>query len=173
AEYTYDAVDRRIASRYDTDGDDTIDREERYVWERDNVVLDFVDADGDNGGGGSDPMVLARRYLWGPAVDQFLAQETVDDGGAEDVQWAVTDNLGSVRSFVDSDGDITTTYSYSAFGAVTVITGSLSDTRFLYTAQEFDSVTGNYYYNARWYDPATGRFVGVDPIDFAASDINL
>jgi RHS repeat-associated protein len=38
---------------------------------------------------------------------------------------------------------------------------------------EYDSVTGVYYDRARYYDPATGRFVGQDPKGFTADDFNL
>ncbi|MHB1038450.1 MAG: RHS repeat-associated core domain-containing protein, partial [Pirellulales bacterium] len=45
--------------------------------------------------------------------------------------------------------------------------------RFTYTARELDSDTGLYYYRARWYDAATGKFMSEDPIDFAGGDENL
>ena len=51
--------------------------------------------------------------------------------------------------------------------------GSLTDTRYLYTCQEYDLTTGLYYYDARWYDPAVGKFISVDTISFAAGDANL
>ncbi|NLE38963.1 MAG: RHS repeat-associated core domain-containing protein, partial [Pirellulaceae bacterium] len=172
-DYVYDSLNRRIASLYDSDGDATVDREERYVWDGNNIALDFVDPDGATGGEQSAPLALATRYLWGQAVDQLLAQEAVDDGGPEDVAWPVTDNLGSVRSLADTTGAVTATFSYDTYGTVTVLEGSLTDTRYLYTCQEYDLATGLYYYNARWYDPATGRFVSEDPIGFNGSPWNL
>jgi len=172
-DYVYDAFNRRIASLYDSDGDSTVDREERYIWDGNNIALDFVDPDGATGGEQSAPLALATRYLWGQAVDQLLAQEAVDDGGPEDIVWPATDNLGSVRSLVDSTGVITSTYSYDTYGTVTAVEGSLSDTRFLYTCQEYELAISWYYYNARWYDPAAGRFVSEDPIGYRAGDENL
>jgi RHS repeat-associated protein len=176
-EYDYDAFDHRIASRYDNDGDGVADKVEHYVWEGSRVVLDFVDSDGDdnslNDGASSASLALATRYLWGQAVDQLLAQETADDGGKEDVSYIVRDNLGSTRSLVNSSGAITATYSYDAYGNVTVMVGALSSTRFLYTCQEYDATTGLYYYNARWYSPTLGKFISQDPISFAAGDANL
>ena len=38
-----------------------------------NVVLDFVDSDGN----GPETILMDNRYLYGPAVDQILAQEDV------------------------------------------------------------------------------------------------
>ena len=44
---------------------------------------------------------------------------------------------------------------YDTFGNRT----SNTMTRFGYTGREHDSDTGLMYYRARWYDPASGRFV--------------
>jgi RHS repeat-associated protein len=38
--------------------------------------------------------------------------------------------------------------------------------RFQYTAREFDSESGLYYYRARYYDPNMGRFINEDPVAF-------
>jgi RHS repeat-associated protein len=45
--------------------------------------------------------------------------------------------------------------------------------RYLFTCQEWDATAGLYYYDARWYDSATGRFITQDPLGFAAGDENL
>ena len=161
--YQYDAFDHRTASLYYTEG--VCDRVERYVWEAGDVVLDFVDGDGD---GETAALQLSTRYLWGQAVDQLLAQEAVDQGGMSEVTYIVRDNLGSTRSLVDYSGAITASYSYDSYG--NVLAGSLGATRFLYTCQEYDVVIGDYYYNARWYDPASGKFISEDPMQ---ADVNL
>jgi RHS repeat-associated protein len=43
--------------------------------------------------------------------------------------------------------------------------GSLVN-NFRYTGREFDTETGLYYYRARYYDPAAGRFLREDPMRF-------
>uniref|UniRef100_UPI00286C90AB RHS repeat-associated core domain-containing protein n=1 Tax=Chamaesiphon sp. OTE_75_metabat_556 TaxID=2964692 RepID=UPI00286C90AB len=45
--------------------------------------------------------------------------------------------------------------------------------KFAYTGREWDGETGQYYYRARYYDAAVGRFISEDPIGFNASDGNL
>jgi RHS repeat-associated protein len=40
-------------------------------------------------------------------------------------------------------------------------------------ARESDTETGLYYYHARYYDPALGRFLSEDPIGFAGGQANL
>lgn len=42
-----------------------------------------------------------------------------------------------------------------------------------YTGQVFDAETGLGYFNARYYDPAKGRFLSEDPIGFGGGDANL
>jgi|SRR3990170_1942373 len=56
-------------------------------------------------------------------------------------------------------------YTYSSFGKIE----SQLDPNFVqpytFTAREFDGETGLYYYRARYYDSATGRFLSEDPMD--------
>jgi RHS repeat-associated protein len=59
------------------------------------------------------------------------------------------------------------TYTYDSFGNTTNSTGSVTN-YFRYTAREFDSETGIYYYRSRYYDPSAGRFISEDPTRFDA-----
>ncbi len=62
-------------------------------------------------------------------------------------------------------------YSYSSFGKIFKIdNGGVDKTTnpdikssFTYTNREYDSESGLYYYRARYYDPALGRFLTEDP----------
>ena len=104
-EYTYDLFGRRIGKSVDTDGDSDVDLRERYIWSDfdANVALDFSDDDLD---GDAEPAELSARYLWGSVVDQLFAQKNVDDlvrAIPEDVLWALTDNLGTVRDLARYD----------------------------------------------------------------------
>jgi len=51
------------------------------------------------------------------------------------------------------------------------LTGTLNNT-IRYTGRDLDRTTNLYYYRARYYDPAIGRFISEDPIGFAGG-INL
>src|SRR6202171_5117942 len=75
------------------------------------------------------------------------------------------DGLGSVTSLSSPAGSIANTYTYDSFGKLTASTGSLVNSS-RYTARESDIETGLYYYRARYYDPAIGRFLSEDPIGF-------
>ena len=75
------------------------------------------------------------------------------------------DGLGSVTSLTNTSGAKVQTYTYDSFGNILATTGSLTNS-FRYTGREFDTETGLYYYRARYYDPAAGRFISEDPIGF-------
>jgi RHS repeat-associated protein len=75
------------------------------------------------------------------------------------------DGLGSVTSLSSGAGTLVQTYGYDSFGKQLSSTGSLTNP-FQFAARESDSETGLYYYRARYYDPAGGRFLSEDPIRF-------
>ena len=62
----------------------------------------------------------------------------------------------------DSDGTVTDTYDYYAFGEELSRTGTTPNS-FRYVGEQYDPNCGFYYLRARWMDPALGRFVSVDP----------
>jgi RHS repeat-associated protein len=172
-EYTYDLYGRRIAKDLDNDGDGTIDRSERYIYDGTDIVLGFIDSDGE---GTTATTELTERDLWGPGIDQLLAQDDVGSNGPSTTSWTLSDHLGSVRDIVsyDASTDATTVdhhFVYDSFGNIT--SGDTTATRYLYTSQEYDTETGQYYYDARYYDQTTSVFLTTDPItdDFKRTSI--
>ena len=77
----------------------------------------------------------------------------------------LTDALGSVVAETNAAGTVAANLSYEPYGKST-ITGTVSGNSQQYTGRENDG-TGLYYYRARYYNPATGRFMSEDPIGFA------
>jgi RHS repeat-associated protein len=63
----------------------------------------------------------------------------------------------------DIDGDPISEVRYSAFGEVRYDSGTMT-TDYLYTGQREEAEVGLYYYVARWYDPAMGRFIQADSV---------
>jgi RHS repeat-associated protein len=52
-------------------------------------------------------------------------------------------------------------YSYDAFGNTTSYSEKVGN-KFRYAGEQYDSITGEYYLRARYYDPAMGRFMNED-----------
>ena len=73
-----------------------------------------------------------------------------------------TDHLGTVEAVTDATGSGVWQASYNAFGEVLGQSGTL-DQAPLYTGKAYDADVQLYYYNARWMDPALGRFINEDP----------
>ena len=186
-DYKYDAFDQLIKRTVDPDGDlgNTAVQQTFFLYDQGQIVLQFDKS----GSGDVEASNLSHRYLWGPAVDQLLADEQVDwvsDSDADGpVYWAMTDNLGSVRDVIDSDGkkrihrkldsfgNITSETHYNASeDVVTSGTGFVTEA-FAYTGRYFDTVTGLQNNLHRWYDAKVGRWLSEDPIGFNAGDANL
>jgi RHS repeat-associated protein len=136
------------------------------------IVLQFDD----NAQG--DPQ-LTHRYLWGPAVDQILADEQVTDVVQEgNILWPLTDHLGTVRDLAEYDNvtDTTTVQNhrtYNAFGQLISETNAAVDHLFAFTGRATDESTGLQNNLNRWYDAAVGRWLSQDPIAFGGGDANL
>ena len=178
-DYGYDAFNRRVSREVTTytttegsndggeGGDSTTTSStytEKFIYDGDHVVLDFLSTD-------SSATVPHSRYLYGPAIDQVLAQETTS--GAGNVYWLLADNEGSIRDVVDKVGAAVSGghFQYDAFG--NVLSGDTTLGRNFFTGRELDILTGLQYNRERWYDPATGRFISQDPIGLAGGQFNF
>ena len=74
---------------------------------------------------------------------------------------------GDITAIVDSAGQKVVEYTYDAWGKVLSTTGSLASTigqsnPYRYRGYWYDSETGLYYLQSRYYDPQTGRFINAD-----------
>ncbi len=74
---------------------------------------------------------------------------------------------GDVVRILGPSGDVATEYTYDAWGNVVSVTGSLADTighinPFRYRSYYYDTETGFYYLQSRYYDPFVGRFLNAD-----------
>jgi len=107
------------------------------------------------------PLILSdttNSYIYGPGG---LPIEQISSGGT--VTYLHHDQQGSTRLLTGSTGTVTGKCTYGAYGAPTC--EGTTTTPLGYDAQYTSSDTGLLYMRARAYDPATGQFLTVDPIN--------
>lgn len=80
------------------------------------------------------------------------------------------DEQNSTAYITNYQGQMENTYAYDAFGNLRGQTGELRS-RILYTGQQYDQETNQYYLRARYYNPQIGRFTEADP--FRDDGLNL
>jgi YD repeat-containing protein len=163
-EYSYDFQNRRLAKAIDSNGDGIIDSAPLYIYDGerherghagDHIALLF------DGNG-----TLTNRYLHGPAVDQILADEQLDEilrtTAPGNVLWPLTDNLGTVRDlaqYEDATGitDVVNHLTYGAFGRVASESNAAVDHIFEFTGREKgDDLIALQYNRERYYDSRLG-----------------
>ena len=98
----------------------------------------------------------AYIYAGGPAP----AEQVSLAAGA--ITYLTADALGSVRGTVSTSGALTGTASYDAWGNPATSGGLTASTPFGY-AGGYTDPDGLIYLLNRYYDPATGAFISVDP----------
>ena len=101
--------------------------------------------------------MAGSTYLEGEGLDSVLASVNVSSGV---VTSYATDALGSVVGVLNSSGSVAGSYGYDPYGN-TAASGATSTLQ--YTGRENDGAY--YYYRARYYDPATARFLSEDPLN--------
>ena len=82
---------------------------------------------------------------------------------------------GDIIAIVDKDAKEVARYSYDAWGACTVVSASNVigyANPFRYRGYYYDIENKLYYLNSRYYDPAVGRFINADSIDFIGKASN-
>ncbi len=164
-QYAYDAFNRLVSRTFYADGNTSSPGQTQYfAYDGDQMILTLDSAGAPTG-----------RILWGPAVDQILAEETLTSPGTPgSVLWPLTDNEGTVRDEVQYDAQAQATVVvnhlvYGAYGNLESPTGTL----FAYTAHYTDPATGLQWNLNRWHDPKTGCWVSRDPIGFEGDPANL
>jgi RHS repeat-associated protein len=128
----------------------------RFLYDGDDLVAEYANTD-----------ALLRRYVHGEGAGDdplvWFEGPTVADSAR---RYLYADERGSIVAIADSAGNLVNHLSYDEYG-IPDDTGSLSTKgRFRYTGQMWLPELGMYYYKARMYSPALGRFMQTDPIGY-------
>jgi RHS repeat-associated protein len=97
---------------------------------------------------------VQNDYLFGPGIDEPLAKRAANGS----VTYFGVDGLGSVVVATDSIGSTLSSSAYSPWGEAATAPSEL----FGYTGREVGGPS--WYYRARYYDAARGRFLSEDPL---------
>ncbi|UFS70504.1 RHS domain-containing protein [Geomonas sp. RF6] len=153
ATYTYDPFGRRI--KKDVNGEITY-----YLYSDEGLIGEY-DASGN----------AEKGYGWKP--DGIWGSDPLfmtEDGNYYFYQ---NDHLGTPQKLVDDAGNIVWAAEYTAFGEAVIDPASTVENNLRFPGQYFDEETGLHYNWHRYFNPAVGRYVQVDPLGFAAGDANL
>ena len=190
ANSAYDANDRRLDESYDANGNArniagrtyTYDFEDRIKSADGGAVRITYDGDGNLASktvGGVTTRYLVddlnptgysqvlEEVVNGEVEKQYTYGHTIISqrqkiNGVWSTSFYSMDALGSVRQLTNTDGVVTDTYEYDAFGKLISQTGSTRNV-YLYTGERFDPDLGLYHLRARHYNPDRGRFTSMDP----------
>jgi len=168
--YGYDA-NGNMTSRFDGTSTLTYDHENRLTAVSGAASASFVyDGDGNrvkSTMGGVTTYYIGNYFEWTDYESTMVkyyytgGQRVAMKKGSV-TTWLFGDHLGSTaKTAVNGSPNNTTEQRYFPWGGTRY--GS-SPTAFQYTGQRNDSAIGLYYYGARYYDPALGRFVQADTI---------
>ena len=168
--YRYDDYGRLISAKVTKDGKTTTDA---YIYDVEGNRLTkttdgkltkyIVDSNGLS-------QVLAEL----DSSDKVIAEythgiEIVSQTRSNITHYYLFDGNGNVRMLTDSEGAVSDTYDYDAFGTATAEAG-LTVNPYRYCGEYQDETTGLYYLRARYYDSTTGRFISADSYSGTLSD---
>jgi RHS repeat-associated protein len=94
--------------------------------------------------------------------------------------YVVQDANYNVTALFDNSGNVVERYVYDPFGQATVLDAGWSERAasafawvYLHQGGRFDATSGLYHFRHRDYSPILGRWTSLDPIRYAAGDVNL
>jgi RHS repeat-associated protein len=107
---------------------------------------------------------LRALYVHGADLDSPLAVE-------REGRWYYlhADAIGSIAAATADDGRVVARARFSAFGELRASTGDMPSP-FGFAARERDAAASLYYFRARYYDPALGRFLSRDAAPASLTD---
>lgn len=115
--------------------------------------------------------VLIRDYVWADSTP-FAQLEAATRRSPEQIRYLHTDHLTTPRLATDVLGKVVWAWDGNAFGTTLPNEDPDGDRQetvinLRFPGQYYDAESGLYYNWNRYYDPATGRYITVDPIGLA------
>ncbi len=93
-----------------------------------------------------------------------------NNGTTTATYYYITNLQGDVMYLVDADGNEVAAYDYDPYSKIISATGDLAEINPLrYRGYYYDTETGFYYLQSRYYDPELCRFINADMTEYALS----
>ena len=114
------------------------------------------------------------RALWAVLLGTLLLAAGVAhaQGSSDTITYIHTDISGSPLAATDANGTVLWKESYRGYGQRWLNQSSSANQPQWFHGKEQDAATGWQYFGARYYDPAVGRFMGIDPVDFQDGNLH-
>lgn len=165
AVYHYDAENQlasalvgknKVLYKYDASGyrtSKTVNgKTTNYIWDGDQIVLEL-----------NEKGKVKKRYFRG---DSLICS---DSGEGTEPTYYVSNSHGDVVQLLNQEGTVIREYSYDAFGNE-INPDKKDDNPFRYAGEYYDKETASVYLRARYYSPASGRFMTRDTYTGEADD---
>ncbi|VEI08219.1 RHS repeat-associated core domain-containing protein [Kurthia zopfii] len=151
ASYTYDENGLRLTK---TIGDKT----HEYFYNAEVLEMEVVKV--------KDTVTEYRSYEWSGYTPLGMIIKKQNKSGTFETKayQFITNHRGDVLSIRDSEDQEVGAYTYDAYGNVLTVEGDLAkENPIRYAGYYYDEETKNYYLQARYYNPANGAFLALDP----------
>jgi len=109
-------------------------------------------------------LLLAMLLVWGANPGHAAGEETIT--------YIHTDISGNPLAATDENGNVVWKESYQAYGTRWQQDPNSAQQTQWFHGKEQDASSGLQYFGARYYDPAIGRFLGVDPLGFQDGNLH-
>ena len=116
---------------------------------------------------GSGSSAIVQRFSYDSSGNVVSVDYSADNGSTFTTYYYLRNGQGDVVKLIDGSGNTVVQYSYDTWGEQIACTGALATTLgqnqpFRYRGYVYDSETGWYYLQSRYYDPVTCRFISAD-----------
>lgn len=127
---------------------------------------------------------ITKQYVWGLYVDEPIQMRLNVSGAFQGDVYPLQDMLYRTTAVTDSNGDILEIYDTDAYGRTMTFSPAGGDAdwftdddnfksfpsfEYIFTGRRYDPESELYFYRARYYNPALGRFLQRDPILYKES----
>ncbi len=115
----------------------------------------------------------AKLYFWYDSNNNLSEVCYINSGGTGQAYYAMCNSRGDVEDLYDSSGNLAVHYTYDTWGKMISVTdkngkvitdknniGNINPIR--YRSCYYDTETGYYYLQSRYYNPEVGRFLNAD-----------